>query len=218
MNTSIIGDDSARSAFNNDEHVIRDEPMSAIECEPRRASPPATPFKARSEHVVERRRAFGRAISEARRPVRTRKLPVSMMKAQVDDANHRGTCIGKLASAGDGRKFIIIAGCTSRMTLPLRSGNNIEIARSNAPTRKHDMTDDGPKRMSLAVAQMRAIGSDEAHGGRINGTPSMPKVEGDRHGLGIEVRRAAGARLALEPRKKKAPSRARRAVRTPPRG
>lgn len=98
----------------------------------------------------------------------------------------------------------------------MRARYNIEIACSNAPTRVHDVSNNGPKCLPLAVALMCTIGGDKPHGRRINSAPPVPEIKSNRHGLGVEVWRAADARLALEPRKKKASRRTRGAVGAPP--
>ena len=192
--------------------MIGDEFVITVECEPRRTPSPAASLEARSEHVIKSCRAFGRAVSEARRPVCPRKLPMSMLKAQVNNAGHRGACIGKLTAAGDGRKFVIFSSCPSGMALPLWAGYNVEVARGDAPARVHDVSNDRPERLPLTIALMGAICGDETHWRRVSGTPPMPKVEGNRHGFGIEVWRTTGARLALEPREEKAAGRTCRAV------
>ena len=94
----------------------------------------------------------------------------------------------------------------------MRARYNIEIACSNAPTRVHDVSNNGPKRLPLAVALMCTIGGDEPRGRRISGAPPVPEIKSDRHGFGVEVRRATSARLALKPRKKKTARCTRRAI------
>ena len=113
--TLIVSGNSAQCTLDDDDHMIGDEFVIAVECEPRRTPSPAAALEARSEHVIKRCRAFGRAVGEARRPVCPRKLPVSMLEAQVNNAGHRGARIGKLATAGDGCKFVVVSGCPSSM-------------------------------------------------------------------------------------------------------
>jgi hypothetical protein len=207
MDTLIVRGNSARRAFNNDKHVVRDEPVIIIKRKPRGASLPAAALETRGKHMVKCCGTFGRAVGEARRPVCPRKLAVGVLKSQVNDADHRGARIWELAAPSDGRKFVVVDSCSSSMELPLRTGYNVEVTRGYAPAREHDVSDDGSERLPLAVASMRAIGSNKSHGGRISGTTLMAEVESDRHGFRIKVRRSIGARVTLEPRKKDAASR-----------
>jgi hypothetical protein len=74
--------------------------------------------------------------------------------------------------------------------------DDVEIACGDAPARVQDMASNGLERVPFPVALMRTVRGDEAHRGRIDGASSMPKVESNRHGFGVEVRRAASARLS----------------------
>lgn len=139
----IIGRSTAWSALNNNKHVVRNQPVIGVEGKPRRASSPAAALAARSEHVVERGRALGRAVCEAFRPMCACELSVGMLETEVDNADHGGTRIRELAAAGEGCECVIIIGCPSSAALPLRTRNNVEIASGDAPACMQDMTSDG---------------------------------------------------------------------------
>ena len=79
MYTLIVGSNSARSTLYNNDHVVGDKPVIAVEGKPRRSSSPAATLKARGKHVIKRGRAFGRAVGETRRPVCTREMPLCML-------------------------------------------------------------------------------------------------------------------------------------------
>lgn len=89
MYTLIVGSNGARCALDNNDHVVGDKLVIAVEGKPRRASSPAATLKARGKYVIKRGRAFGRAVGEARRPVCARKMSLCMLYAQVNDAGHR---------------------------------------------------------------------------------------------------------------------------------
>ena len=76
----IIGRSAAWSTLDNKKHVVRNKSVIVVEGKPRRASSPSAALAARGEHVVERGRAFGRAVGESLRPVCTCELSVSMLK------------------------------------------------------------------------------------------------------------------------------------------
>lgn len=88
MNAMIISRSTAWSALDNNKHVVRNQPVIGVEGKPRRASSPAAALAARSEHVVERGRALGRAVCEAFRPMCACELSVSMLKTEVAAVLH----------------------------------------------------------------------------------------------------------------------------------
>ena len=79
MYALVVSSNGARRTLCNNDHMIRDEPVIAVERKPRRPSSPAAALKARGKHVVKRGRAFGRAVGKARRPMCARKLSLSVL-------------------------------------------------------------------------------------------------------------------------------------------
>ena len=79
MYTLIVSSNDARRTLDNNDHMVRDKLMIAVEGKPRRSSSPAATLKARGKYVIKRSRAFGRAVGETRRPVCTREMPLRML-------------------------------------------------------------------------------------------------------------------------------------------
>ena len=128
--------------------------------------------------------------------MRPRELALVVMKAQVYNADHRRTIIRKVATVRESGKFLVSSSQSSGTAFPRRAGNDVEITRSKAPAGLHNMPCDGPDRLHLPVASMRSVDGEKSHGWRVRRAAPVAKVESDRHGLGIKVRRAARARLA----------------------
>ena len=88
MYTRVIGRRAAWGAFHDDEHVIGDEAAAVAKGVPHRAPYPAATLEARDENMIEGGSPLGRAVGEAFRPMRPGELPLSVIEAQVDDAQH----------------------------------------------------------------------------------------------------------------------------------
>ena len=131
-----------------------------------------------------------------------RELALFVIEPQVDNADHRRTIIRTVATVRESGKFLVGGSQSPGTAFPCRAGNDVEIARSDAPASLHNMPCDSPNRLRLPVPSMRSVDGEKSHGWRVRRATPMAKVEGDRHRLGIKVRRAARARLATQPREK----------------
>lgn len=216
MHALVVGWPGAGRTLHEDEHVVRDQSTLTVECEPRSPSSPVSPLRPRGEHVIERRSALGRSISKASSPVSAREMPVSVIEPKIDDVCDRGASVEQFSSARDGCKFVVNGGGATRATFPPRARDDVEIARGNAPAGEQDVPHDGLKGVRFAIALMGAVSGDESNERLVVLTPPMAKVHGNRHGFGIKLRRAARARLTLEPREQDAPGGTRGAIGAPP--
>ena len=216
MHALVVGWPGTGRTLHEDEHVVRDQSTLAVECEPRSPASPVSPLRPRGEHVVERRSALGRSISKASSPVSAREMPVSVIEPKVNDVCDRGASVEQFSPTRDGCEFVVNGSGATRATFPPRARDDVEIARGDTPAGEQDVPHDGLEGVCFAIALMGAVGGDESNERLVFLAPPMAKVHGDRHGFGIELRRAARARLALEPREQDAPCGTRGAIRAPP--